>query len=160
LQAHDFGGAADLLRGVLSEYPEERELHERVEQYLSICERKVAPPAAAPKTVEESLYAATLALNSGDYMSALSHVDSALGRAPDNDHAHFTRAVVLTLRGEVSEALPSLVRAVELNPENHALARQEPDLETLRQNAEARQTLDAITPRRRRRGGSRTRPSR
>ena len=58
LQAHEFSRASALLRSVLSRYPEERELHERVRLYLNICERHMAPQAASPSTPEERVFAA------------------------------------------------------------------------------------------------------
>jgi tetratricopeptide (TPR) repeat protein len=146
LQGHDYAGARDVFRAVLSRYPEEKELHERVRLYLNICERQVAPrQSPAPRSVEERLYAATLALNAGEYDQALSHIQSVIGDDSDNDHAHYMRAVALTVRGDVSDALPSLVRAIELNHENRALARQDPDLEPLRRDEGFRQALDAAS---------------
>ena len=164
LQAHEFDEAAEQLRRVLSDYPEEKELHERARQYLRICERQMASPrVGTPRSVEERLYAATLAINAGDYEPALSQVNKALGENPENDHAYFMRSVVLTLRGNLAEALASLARSIELNPENHGLARQEPDLEALRKDDRGRQMLDALAPRSRRarrRTGARGRSSR
>ena len=43
LQAHEFARASSVLRSVLSRYPEERELHERVRLYINVCERHMAP---------------------------------------------------------------------------------------------------------------------
>src|ERR1700682_6322515 len=40
LQRHDYGGAATLFESVLRQYPDEKELHERVRLYLSICRRQ------------------------------------------------------------------------------------------------------------------------
>jgi hypothetical protein len=53
---------------------------------------------------------------------------------------------VLALRDEVNEAVPLLLRAIELNPENRALARHDPDLEALRQFDNVRTALEASTP--------------
>src|SRR5687768_14981900 len=39
LQAHQFSEAAALLKTVLSRFPDERELHDRVRVYLNICDR-------------------------------------------------------------------------------------------------------------------------
>jgi tetratricopeptide (TPR) repeat protein len=161
LQSHEYGRAADLLRSVLEKYPEEKELHERVQLYLNICDRQAGPAQpVAPSSVQERLYAATLALNAGEYAQALGHISDVLNDEPSNDHAHYMRAVVLTLRGELPEAVPSLLRSIELNPENRGLARQDPDLEPLRQDEGLRQILDAAftAPRQdRRRTPARTR---
>lgn len=147
LQAHDYPRAAQLLRSVGTRYPEEKELLERVRLYLSICERQIAPrPVSIPNSVEEHLYAATLALNAGEYDRALSHIQAVIDAEPANDHAHYVRAVALTLRGDLAGALPSLVRAIELNPENRSLARQDPDLEVLRMDGRFRQALDLLQP--------------
>ena len=147
IQTHDYAGAVELLRAVLSRYPEEKELHERVRLYLNICERQNAPrPLTAPTSVEEQIYAATLALNAGQYDQALAHIHAVIADESDNDHAHYVRAVALTLRGDLSGALSSLVRAIELNPENRGLARQDPDLEALRRDEGFRQALDAVSP--------------
>src|SRR5262245_29760718 len=53
LQRHDFQTAADLFEAVLRQYPEEKELHERVRLYLNICRRQAEPRQAEPRTVEE-----------------------------------------------------------------------------------------------------------
>src|SRR5687767_6903969 len=70
-QRHDFNHALALLESVLQRYPEEKELHERVRLYMNICQRHATPRAAAPQTVAERLYAATLAINGGRYDEAL-----------------------------------------------------------------------------------------
>src|SRR6478735_2226580 len=67
LQRHDYQGALAILESVLQRYPEEKELDERVRLYLNICRRHAAPQPAAPMTVEERLYASTLAINGGRY---------------------------------------------------------------------------------------------
>ena len=147
VQARDYTRAVDLLRSVLSRYPEEKELHERVRLYLNVCEREIAPrPASLPSSTEERLYAATLALNAGEYHQALSHIHVVIADQPDNDHAHYVRAVAFTLLGNLADAIPSLVRAIELNPENRSLARQDPDLDTLRVDDGFRHALDAAVP--------------
>ncbi len=132
LQKHDFQHAAVQFKAVLDRYPEERELHERARLYLRVCERETARRPAGPQTPEERVYAATMALNAGDHAGALDHLRRALDEAPESDHAHYIMAVTLTLRSQPAEALAHLRRAVALNPENRALALQDPDLELLR----------------------------
>lgn len=132
LQRHDYQGAAGYFRTVLERYPEERELLERARLYLRVCERETARQPPSPRTPSERVYAATVALNSGDQSTALDHLQRALSEDPEHDHAHYTMAVTLGSRGQVDEALEYLKNAIGLNPENRALARQDPDLEPLR----------------------------
>ena len=142
LQRHDFTGAATLFESVLRQYPEEKELHERVRLYLNICQRQATPKEAAPQTLEERLYAATLAINGGRYDQALVNLRLVRDEDPDNDHALYMLAVAHAQRGEPAEAIAHLERAIALNPENRALAKSDPDLEPLRGDDAFRTALD------------------
>jgi tetratricopeptide (TPR) repeat protein len=146
LQAHEFPRASTLLRSVLSRYPGERELHERVRLYINICERHMTPRAASPSTPEERVFAATLAINAGNYDEALEHLRTASSESPEHDHALYMLAAVLALRDDVDAAVPALLRAIELNPDNRTLARHDPDLEALRGFDSVRTALEATTP--------------
>jgi tetratricopeptide (TPR) repeat protein len=158
LQVHDYSRASSILRSVLSRYPAERDLHERVRLYLNICDRHMAPRATSPSTPEERVFAATLALNVGNFQEALGHLRTASEEAPDYDHALYMLASVLALCDEADAAVPVLLRAIELNSDNRAMARHDPDLEPLRRYDNVRAALDAThstkadrrkTPRRR-----------
>jgi len=146
LQRHDYQTAADLLQSVLRLYPEEKELHERVKLYLNVCERHVAPREVTPKTLDERLYAATLAINGGHYDQALTQLHLVRDEDPDNDHALYMLAVAHAQRDEHAEAVAHLERAIALNPENRALARRDPDLEPLRDDEAFRAALEASSP--------------
>jgi len=143
LQRHDFVGAAELFRTVIDKYPEERELLERARLYLRVCERETARNSPPPETPAEQVYAATVALNAGDHATALHHLQQALQADPENDHAHYMMSTALSLRGRRDEALDHLQRAIELNPENRAQARQDPDLDNIRDLDGFRGVIDA-----------------
>jgi tetratricopeptide (TPR) repeat protein len=143
LQRHAYQEAANLLESVLRQYPEERELHERVRLYLNICRRQATQREAAPQTIDERLYAATLAINGGQYDQAIAHLRLVRDEDPDNDHAIYMLAVAHAQRLEHTEAVAHLERAIALNPENRALARNDPDLEPLRADDAFRAALEA-----------------
>ncbi len=130
---------------MLSRYPEERELHERVRLYLNVCERHMAPRAASPSTPEERVFAATLAINAGNYDEALEHLRAASSESPEHDHALYMLASVLALRDEVDEAVPLLLRAIELNPDNRSLRPPRPRSRALREFDSVRTALEATS---------------
>src|SRR4029453_11438325 len=144
LQRHEYQQAMNLLESVLRQYPEEKELHERVHLYLNICERQAkAHQPPAPQTVDERLYAATLAINGGQYDQAIAHLRLVRDEDPDNDHAIYMLAVAHAQRDEHAEAVAHLERAIALNPENRALARNDPDLDPLHDDESFRATIEA-----------------
>jgi outer membrane protein assembly factor BamD (BamD/ComL family) len=142
LQRHDYDGAAALFESVLVQYREEKELHERVKLYLNICQRQASSTVSAPHTVEERLYASTLALNGGRYDEAISHLRLVRDEDPDNDHALYMLAVAHAQRGEFAEAVAHVERAIALNPENRALAKSDPDLDPVRDDEAFRAALE------------------
>jgi tetratricopeptide (TPR) repeat protein len=143
LQRHDYRQATDLLESVLRQYPDEKELQERVRLYLNICKRQASPREEAPQTIDERLYAATLSINGGRYDEAIAHLRLVRDEDPDNDHALYMLAVAHAQRGEPAEAVAHLERAIALNHENRALARHDPDLEPLRGDDACRAALEA-----------------
>ena len=141
IQLRDFRAAVELLESVLRLYPEEKELHERVRLYLNICARQTAPRESTPQTLDERLYAATLAINGGRYDEAISHLRLVRDEDPDNDYALYMLASAHAQRGEHTEAVAHLERAIAINPENRVLARRDPDFEPLREDEAFRAAL-------------------
>jgi tetratricopeptide (TPR) repeat protein len=144
LQRHSFAEAQALLESVLVDYPEEKELHERVRLYLNICARQEATQSDEPRSIDERLYAATLAINGGDYDSAIKQLHLVRDEDPDNDLAIYMLGVAHAQRGDHIAAVAHLERAMALNPENRSHARQDPDLEPIRNDEAFRAALDAV----------------
>ena len=142
LQRHDFQNAAEMFRAVIQRYPEERELLERANLFLRVCERETARQAPPPESSGDHVYAATVAINAGDHAAALNHLQRAINADPNNDHAHYIMAVALTARARRDEAIEHLKRSIALNPENRNQARQDPDLEALRDHQDFRAAID------------------
>ncbi len=115
-------------------------MHERSRRYLEVCERHRAP-APAPETLEERVYAATLALNSGSEQEALQHLEAALAEAPDSEQVQYMLAVARAAAGDASTAVTHLHRAIELNPDNRFLARHEASFEALHDHEAFQQML-------------------
>jgi tetratricopeptide (TPR) repeat protein len=146
LQAKRYRDAAQLLKTVIVTYPEEKELLERAQLYLRVCQRHLAPPDATPSTPEERVYAATLAINAGDTERAAALLTSALAQDPANDRAEYMLGVALAIRGSHEAAISHLERAVALNPETRNLIAKEADLESLRHTDAITALLTAPAP--------------
>jgi tetratricopeptide (TPR) repeat protein len=142
LQRHDYDKALTIFDGVLTAFPDERELHERVRLYMNVCKRHIASRPSGPLSVQERLYASTLALNGGRYDEAISHLRLVRDEDPDNDHALYMLAVAHAQRGEHAESIAHLERAIALNPENRALARRDTDLEPLHDDEAFHQAVE------------------
>lgn len=147
LQEHRFGEAAEVFRLVLQQYPEEKELKDRVHLYLALCDRHLQR-APEPETPEERLYAATLALNAGDRESALRLLAAIVEEEPDHDGALYMLAVAHALADDRVQAAAYLRRAIQANPDNRALALQDGDLERLMQDESVRAAAQTVGGRR------------
>lgn len=134
LQQHEYDRAGALFQAILENHPEEKELHERVRLYLNVCLRATKPADSTPKDADERVYAATLAMNTGAYRQALSHLQAAVRERPGHEHAHYMLAVVHASLRNLPDALASLQRAIELNPDNRAQAARDADFDLLRDN--------------------------
>ena len=142
LQEHRYQDAAEAFRKVSTQYPEEKELNDRVRLYLGVCERHLQA-APEPKTLDEQLYAATLALNAGDKHTARKHLDNIVAQDPNHDGALYMLGVVHALSDDVEQAVVYLRRAIQQNPDNRALALQDSDLERLMQDQAIRAALES-----------------
>ena len=161
LQEHRFGEAAEAFRTVLTQYPEEKELTDRVRLFLALCERQLRGSTPEPRTIEERLYAATIAINAGQADTALGHLAPVVAEDPDHDGALYMLGVAHALRNDIAAALSYLQRAIAKNPDNRALALQDGDLERLLQDDSVRAAIESAggTPLDARRA-PRTRPMR
>jgi TolA-binding protein len=146
LQQHDYTAAAEVFRGLMSDYPREGALRERSVVYLALCERELARRPPEPRTVEERLTAATAALNDGDDNRAEALAQAVLSDVPQHDLALYLLAAVEARRGALEEALHFLGRALAANPEIRAQARHDEDFEDLRDMDAFRDLIEAPVP--------------
>jgi hypothetical protein len=135
LQQRQYVQAAELLASVVSDFPDEKEMQERARVYLSICERQVDHAAHPPRSFEERVNAATVAINRGAFEEALALLRKLEADHGSSDHVQYMLSVVHTMNGDFANALRHLQQAVALNHENRYLASQDADLEALRADA-------------------------
>jgi tetratricopeptide (TPR) repeat protein len=149
LQQRQFARAAELLTSVVNGYPDEKELQERARVYLSICQRQAGGRDSKPRSLEERMNAATVAINRGAFEDGLALLRKLAGDSPDNDLVHYMLGVVYAATGDIVKALAHLRNAVDLNPENRFLATQDADRDPLRLDPGFASLVEAPLSRRR-----------
>jgi tetratricopeptide (TPR) repeat protein len=141
LQQHDYKGARDVFTRLLTSFPTERALLERVRVFLDLCERELRN-VSGPATVEERLTLATAALNNGDDDTADRLAQEVIGAFPDHDLALYILAAVHSRRGNAEAALHYLRHAIKVSPDISAQARHDMDFARLRDVPEFRDLLE------------------
>jgi len=109
----------------------ERDVSHRAKLHATMCERRLPQPALNLRTAEEHYNYGVAMLNTRKVDDARVHLEQALEMAPDSDHIHYALALVQALSGNVSGAHEHLKRAIELEPKNRLLARQDTDLASI-----------------------------
>ncbi|MDA1236545.1 MAG: hypothetical protein O3A53_17305 [Acidobacteria bacterium] len=104
--------------------------------YLRICQQRMQSEPA-PKTVEDRYNAAVAAINDRRLEDADQLLRLALKQDPKGAHLHFALGVAATLSGDITGAISSVERAIELDPQNRILALRDSDLAALRSSPEA-----------------------
>jgi tetratricopeptide (TPR) repeat protein len=97
--------------------------------HIRMCERRLSAPAPEPKSAEERYNYAIALINLRNLEPARKHLAIALELEPRADHVHYAFAVCLALSGDASGAYDSLRRAIELQPRNRMVAREDADFD-------------------------------
>ncbi len=137
LGKRDFDKAKDHFEGVVSQFPEERDVVERARAYLVLCARALDKrPAFKPKTFEEVLHQGVFLHNRGEYDEAVKLLRQAAEMQPKSDHAQYCLAASAARAGDTDAALKALRQAVEIGPHNRTQARGDSDFDALREDGE------------------------
>lgn len=109
--------------------------------YLQVCLRKLEAPGLQLQTAEEYFTHGVERLNSRDVSTARQYLAKALQLAPDSEHILYTLALACGQAGDADAAYENLKRAIELEPRNRVLARQDQEFAAFAQNVPAIRAL-------------------
>jgi tetratricopeptide (TPR) repeat protein len=114
---------------------------DKARSYLQICERKISRSEIEFRTAEDHFNYGVERLNARDIELARFHFARALGLEPDADYILYTMALCCGLAGDGNGAYENLKRAIDLEPRNRILARQDPEFTALAVHLPALRTL-------------------
>ncbi len=132
----DFDRAQAHLESLIASHGDQADLAERARSYLAMCQRATSRKPARPKTFEEMLNYGVVLHNRGEFDQAVKYLRLAVAKHPRNEHALYCLAASQARAGEAEDALKALRSAITANPTSRSQARQDPDFERLRGEAE------------------------
>jgi tetratricopeptide (TPR) repeat protein len=107
------------------------QISDKARSYAQICERRTFRVEVNFKTAEDHFNVGVERLNARDVEQAKHHFGRALAIEPDADHILYTMALCCGLAGDGNGACENLKRAIDLEPRNRILARQDPEFSAL-----------------------------
>ena len=119
----------------------QRELTHNSRLHVSMCERRMQSSQVDFATAEEHYNYAIARLNTRDLPIARRHFDAALAMTPNGDHIYYGLALCCGLGGDYQGCYENLKRAIDLQPKNRLIARQDPDFNVIVQHPVFHQLL-------------------
>jgi len=104
---------------------------DKARSYAQICERKVSRPNVEFRTAEDHFYYGVERLNARDLAQARDHFSRALRLQPNGDHIFYTLALCCGLAGDSNGAYENLKCAIDIDPRNRVMARQDSEFRAL-----------------------------
>jgi len=135
----DFRKARGLFEEVLS--GPSLEVAESARSYIRMCDQRISKETVDLKTPDEHYDFAVRLINERRLAEAQQHLQTALTGLPNAGHVHYAMALAKGLSGDFSSAHGYLKRAIELDPQNRALARGDSDFQDLLYHPELRVLL-------------------
>jgi len=119
----------------------QRELTHNARLHVAMCERRMQSGQVDFATAEEHYNYAIARLNTRDLPIARRHFDAALTMSPNGDHIYYGLALCCGLGGDYQGCYENLKRAIDLQPKNRLIARQDPDFNVIVQHPVFHQLL-------------------
>jgi tetratricopeptide (TPR) repeat protein len=118
-----------------------RNIADKARAYVQVCERKTTQADTEFQNADDHFNYGVERLNARDIEKARHHLARALAMKPDAEYIVYTMALCCGFSGDGSGACENLKRAIELEPKNRILARQDPEFAVLSQQIPALRAL-------------------
>jgi tetratricopeptide (TPR) repeat protein len=98
---------------------------------MAICDHRLRQETVEPASADEYYNYGVALINTRKLAAARENLERALALTPQADHVHYALALAQALGGDIDSARNHLARAIELEPRNRLIARQDADFAPL-----------------------------
>jgi predicted Zn-dependent protease len=137
----DLQRAREQFKALMEKYPLLKELGDRARTYIQVCDRSAQSPTPRLKDANDYYYQGVILMNRSSVEEASRMFEKALALEPGNEKVLYGQAACLALSGRPGESIDLLRRAIAGNASNRALAANDPDFESLRDDSEFRSII-------------------
>lgn len=106
----------------------ERDVAQRARLHIAMCDRRLEQAPVTLGTAEDYYNYGIVLFNARNVTAAVEHLEIALRLAPGSDHIYYALGLAQALAGDLNGACGNLKRAIELDPRNRIVARQDADI--------------------------------
>jgi len=106
----------------------ERDVAQRARLHIAMCDRRLEQAPIALRTPEDYYNYGIALFNARNVTAAVEHLEIALRLAPGSEHIYYALGLARALAGDLGGAYENLKRAIELEPRNRIIARQDADI--------------------------------
>ncbi len=130
----DYAKALEALTTIIEKYPEEKELIDRANAYITICNKRLNPEKIGLDSFDDYYRNGVYHLNQGDFKKATEMFLKAHEKEPKAGKVLYYLANTHCHMKNVEQCLKYLKKAVELDASIAVLAQNEPDFIELRKD--------------------------
>jgi len=141
----DFKKARAELKTLIETYPGEVDILARARSYIQICDREEATQKKLSVSEDQLYSLGVLEHNKANYEKAIAYFLQSLQNHPDADYIYYSVAASLAMKGDISQSLDNLRKAIGLNEDSRIYAKNDSDFSALQQNKEFMELI-GLTP--------------
>jgi tetratricopeptide (TPR) repeat protein len=105
----------------------ESDVSNRARLHMAMCDQRLPQETGKPQSAEEYYNYGVALINVRKLPEARANLERALAMTPRADHIHYALALAQALGGDLESACRHLERAIDLEPRNRLIARQDAD---------------------------------
>jgi tetratricopeptide (TPR) repeat protein len=132
----EFKKARGELKSLLETYPGEMDILARARSYIQICEREEAAQKKQSISTDQLYALGVLEHNRANYDMAISYFLQSLENHPEADYIYYSVAASQAMKGDFTESIENLRKAVELNEDSRIYAKNDADFSALQTRKE------------------------